>query len=69
MTYLEWIKKNHLWSKWTSYRLNHLKVSKNRALRAFCLKYGCPFAKSRRIDQKRLEEVIAVAKVNLYELY
>ena len=69
MTYLEWIEKNGLWSKWCAYRYHHLNVSKNRALRSFCLKHGCPFARDRRKHDSELRRIIQIAKVNLYELH
>ena len=62
MTYLEWIEKNGLKSEWIRYRFHHLGISQNRALRSFCLKHDCPFALSRRIGEKNLQETIKIAK-------
>lgn len=64
MSYFEWIKKNGLYKSWCEYRLHHLKISKNRALRAFCLRHGYEIAKYRRQHEASLNNVIKIAKTS-----
>ena len=68
MSYLDWIETKHLYKKWCEYRLHHLGISLNRALRAFCLRNGFEIAMNRRQHNKFVADCIKIAKVNLYEL-
>ena len=68
MSYIDWINQNGLYKKWCEYRLHHLKISKNRALRAFCLRNGFCVAKNRRQREALLKDMVSIAKVNLYVL-
>lgn len=67
MNYKDFITKEHLWRQYLDYRSKHSKISKNRAMRAFCVQYG--YMMNRRQHDLILQNMIEIAKVNLYEVY
>lgn len=66
MSYKDFISKNNLWREYYKYRANHLDISTNRAMRSFCVKHG--YVLNRRQIENNLQNMIQIAKVNLYEL-
>ena len=67
MTYQDFITKNNLWRAYLEYRSKHLSISKQRAMRAFCCSHG--FILNRRQKDAKLDQMIKIAKVNLYEMH
>ena len=66
MSYVGFIKKNHLWKDYYIWRASHRKISKNRALRAFCYSRGFYGAVAPRKQDRYIKYLHEIASYEMY---